>query len=298
LQKNHFLKIFISLLGFSFPQTLFVGTLLHHSSFIIHHSSFIIKTMIRDFLEGARSYLSAWRLMNRLGIWSSILLSGCLSLLIGGILLYGAWKTASATENYILTHYTWKWGLNILVKIAKWLSLIFNVSMAIIVYRAILTVIISPFMAPISVKVEAYLTQKSVPEPAFFSTQTIQLIVRGIQLSVRNLVRELWYTILLLILGLVPLIGWFAPMFIFMMQAFYVGFGSMDYTLERYADARGSIQFARNHRGLMIGNGSIFLLLLLIPFVGFFFAPVLSTIAATKVVLKRIHGNEKRLFSE
>jgi CysZ protein len=254
--------------------------------------------MIQDFLEGARSYLSAWRLMNRLGIWSSIFLSGCLSLLIGGILLYGAWKTASATENYILTHYPWKWGLNILVKIAKWLSLIFNVSMAIIVYRAILTVVISPFMAPISVKVEAYLTQKTVPEPAFFSTQTIQLIVRGIQLSVRNLVRELWYTILLLILGLIPLIGWFAPMLIFMMQAFYVGFGSMDYTLERYADARGSIQFARNHRGLMIGNGSIFLLLLMVPFLGFFFAPVLSTIAATKVVLKRIHGNEKRLFSE
>lgn len=244
--------------------------------------------MIRDFLDGARSYVSAWRLMSRLGIWSYIILSGCLSVLIGGILLYGAWKTTSATENYILTHYTWNFGQNILVKIAKWLSLIFNVSIAIIVYRAILTVLISPFMSPISVKVEAYLTQKTVQEPDFFSTQTIHLLVRGIQLSIRNLVKELWYTLLLLIFGLLPLIGWFAPVLIFVVQSFYAGFGSMDYTLERYKNAETSIQFARNHRGLMIGNGSIFLLLLMIPVVGFFFAPVLSTIAATKVLLKRI----------
>jgi CysZ protein len=249
--------------------------------------------MIRDFLEGIHSYVSAWRLMNRLGIWSYIILSGVLSVLLGGMLLYGAWKTTSATENYILTHYPWKWGLNILVKIAKWLSLIFNVSMAIILYRAILTVLISPLMSPISVKVEAHLTQTAVQEPSFFSTQTVSLLVRGVQLSIRNLVRELWYTILLLLFGLVPLIGWFAPIFIFIVQAFYAGFGCMDYTLERYADAKGSIQFARNHRGLMVGNGSTFLLLLMIPFLGFFFAPVLSTIAATKVVLKRVHGNEK-----
>jgi CysZ protein len=244
--------------------------------------------MIGDFFDGARSYFSAWRLMSRLGIWSYIILSGCLSVLIGGILLYSAWKTASATENYILTHYTWKFGQNILVKIAKWLSLILNVSMAIIVYRAILTVLISPFMSPISVKVEAYLTQKNVQEPDFFSAQTIQLLVRGTQLSVRNLFRELWYTLLLLIFGLVPLIGWFAPVLIFVVQAFYAGFGCMDYTLERYKNAQDSIKFARNHRGLMIGNGSIMLLLLMIPVVGLFFAPVLSTIAATIVVLKRI----------
>ncbi len=244
--------------------------------------------MIRDFLDGARSYFSAWRLMSRLGIWSYIILSGCLSVVIGGILLYGAWKATGATEHYILTHYPWQFGQNILVKIAKWLSLIFNVSVAIIVYRAILTVLISPFMSPISVKVEAYLTQKTVQEPHFFSAQTVQLLVRGIQLSVRNLVKELWYSLLLLIFGFVPLIGWFAPVLIFVVQAFYAGFGSMDYTLERYKDAQTSIQFARNHRGLMIGNGSIFLLLLMIPVVGFFFAPVLSTIAATKVLLKRI----------
>jgi CysZ protein len=243
--------------------------------------------MIRDFLEGMYAYWSAWRLMHRLGIWIFVILSGFLSVLVGGLLLYGAWKTASITENYIITHYPWKWGLNVLVKIAKWFSLIFNILMSLIVYRAILSVLISPLMSPISIRVEAHLTQKTVFEPDFFSSQTVQLIVRGVQLSVRNLVRELWYTILLLLFGLIPLIGWIAPVIIFMVQAFYAGFGSMDYTLERYADAKNSILFARNHRGLMVGNGVIFLLLLMIPFFGFFFAPVLSTIAATQVVLKR-----------
>ena len=70
-----------------------------------------------------------------------------------------------------------------------------------------------------------------------------------------------------------------------MVQAYYAGFGNMDYTLERHFQYKDSLQFVRKHRGLAIGNGIVFILFLLIPIIGVILVlPLSVTAASTRTV--------------
>lgn len=66
-----------------------------------------------------------------------------------------------------------------------------------------------------------------------------------------------------------------------MVQAYYAGFGNMDYTLERHFKYRESVQFIRRHRGIAIGNGLVFILFLIIPIVGVILVLPMSVTAAS-----------------
>ena len=107
-------------------------------------------------------------------------------------------------------------------------------------------------------------------------------------LNLGNLFRELSYTLLLLLLGLIPLFAPFTALAILGVQAYYAGFGNLDYTLEKFYDSREARRFAQRYRYLAIGNGLVFLGLLALPIAGLFLAPALSTVAATLATLKRV----------
>ena len=76
------------------------------------------------------------------------------------------------------------------------------------------------------------------------------------------------------------------PVLIFLVQAYYAGFGNMDYTLERYHDTRGSINYVRDHKGFAIGNGAVFLMLLAIPILGMLLAPFLGAVSSAEVIIR------------
>ena len=65
----------------------------------------------------------------------------------------------------------------------------------------------------------------------------------------------------------------------------------MDYTLERHFSSRESIRFVKSHRGLAIGNGTVFMFLLMTGF-GFLFAPPLAAVAATIETVKRLEPQQ------
>ena len=70
-----------------------------------------------------------------------------------------------------------------------------------------------------------------------------------------------------------------------MVQAYYAGFGNIDYTLERHFNYKDSISFVKQHRGFAIGNGIIFMLFLLIPIIGVILVlPLSVTAASTKTI--------------
>ena len=66
-----------------------------------------------------------------------------------------------------------------------------------------------------------------------------------------------------------------------MVQAYYAGFGNMDYTLERHFKYRESVKFIRRHRGIAIGNGLVFILFLIIPVIGVILVLPMSVTAAS-----------------
>jgi CysZ protein len=73
----------------------------------------------------------------------------------------------------------------------------------------------------------------------------------------------------------------FSTVLLFLLQAYYAGFGNMDYTLERHFKYRESIQFVRKYRGIAIGNGIVFILFLFIPVIGVILVLPMSVTASS-----------------
>ena len=88
---------------------------------------------------------------------------------------------------------------------------------------------------------------------------------------------------------MIPVIGVFSTILLFLIQSYYAGFGNIDYTLERHFNYKESIDFVKNHRGLAIGNGIVFMLLLFVPVLGIILVLPFSVISATKVTVEELH---------
>lgn len=141
-------------------------------------------------------------------------------------------------------------------------------------------------MSMVSEKIEL---KKTGGSPAPFSlARNIKSLIRGLRIALRNISKELSLTVLILILGFVPVIGIASTVLIFLVQAYYAGFGSCDYYMERHFTVRQSVKFIRRNSGVAIANGAIFLGLLAIPIVGFFLAPILTAISATLTIHPKI----------
>lgn len=67
----------------------------------------------------------------------------------------------------------------------------------------------------------------------------------------------------------------------------------MDYTLERHFSYRESISFIKKHRGLAIGNGIGFLILLFIPVIGVILVLPLSVTSATIITVDLLFDDDE-----
>ena len=135
--------------------------------------------------------------------------------------------------------------------------------------------------------VYAYLSEKtgSIVENMTFDFDSKQFrkdIFRGIGIAMRNSVWQSVYMVSIVLLSLIPIIGWLTPLLALLVEFYYYGFSMLDYSFARKKlTTADSIYFAGNHKGLAIGNGLIFYLMQLIPFLGWVFAPAYAIVAAT-----------------
>lgn len=248
--------------------------------------------MIRGIFKGINGFLGAWTIMSRHRLWSFALIPGLISSVLAIIIFGTGFYFSGEVGDWLVSWYpeSW-WGQDWIGKVASGISMMLILVGAIFLFKYIVMVVISPFMSSLSEKVEHKLA--GTPPPSSSAGKMIGDLVRGLRIALRNLFRELFYVGLLSLLGvlfgsLIPLIGGIIPTaLIFMVQAYFVGFGNMDYTLERKGfGVKDSVRFVDSHRGLAMGNGGLFNLLLLIPVVGWFLAPVLGTVGATTSLLK------------
>jgi CysZ protein len=146
-------------------------------------------------------------------------------------------------------------------------------------YRYLILILLSPFLGLIASKVQDILHQQEVP---FDLGQLLKDVLRGILISLRNLVWELLFTSILMFLSLVvPFLSPFTVVMILLVESYYVGFSMIDYRNEyKKIPFRQSILIVRSHRGFAIANGLAFNFLVLIPIIGVLFAPMLSAVAA------------------
>ena len=97
-----------------------------------------------------------------------------------------------------------------------------------------------------------------------------------------NAFRQLFFTLLLFLLSMIPVVGILFTLLILCLDCYYYGFSMLDYNCERHQmSVRESRNFIFAHKGAALGNGFILYLSLLIPFIGVIFVAPLSVIAST-----------------
>jgi CysZ protein len=72
----------------------------------------------------------------------------------------------------------------------------------------------------------------------------------------------------------------------------------MDYTLERHYTYDESIRFVKKNKGIAIGNGIVFMAMLLIPVIGIILVLPLSVTASTTETVRLINETGKLKVSE
>lgn len=149
----------------------------------------------------------------------------------------------------------------------------------------IILIILSPVLSHLSERVEEILTGHEYP---FDLSQMLKDVLRGISLAIRNLFKEIGFMLLFFLLGFIPLVGLLVPVGLFFISAYYYGFSFMDYAIERKSlSVKASVREVSLNKGTAIGNGFVFALILMIPFIGSVFSSfvaVISTVAATMSV--------------
>ena len=237
--------------------------------------------MVFEFISGIRAYLKGAKYYFKGFTVAYVLVSGVLSLIVFLGLVWLAYSYGDdagfAFAQGILSDSE---EAGLLSTILSWMTRILLWIVIIFVFRYIILIITAPIMGILSEKVEQGETELDIDQSLSIWKQ-FYLIGRGTRIAISNLGRELSITIVLLLISLIPGAVIVTTPLIFVVQAYYAGFGNLDFFMERRFDTRDSRKFVSKHKGVAIANGSVFLLLLVIPLAGPFIATSFASIAAT-----------------
>jgi len=247
--------------------------------------------MLKNITLGIKAYFGAFSLISKLKLWKYFAIPILISIVTAISIGFSAYGLSDNIGAYISKVWIWEWGKETFTTIGNIIGGLLIIALGLILYKHIIMALSAPFMSPVSEKIEAHLTGNQ--NHSHRNTSFWQQLWRGIRINVRNLFMEIGLTILILIISLIPIIGWFTSILLFVIQAYYAGFGNMDYTLERHYKYAESVQFVRNHRGLAIGNGLVFMLFLFIPIIGVILVLPLSVTAASLKTVEALQLKNK-----
>lgn len=248
-------------------------------------------SLLSDFMISIRSYSEAISLirahkMGRIFFFSCFLYL-FLIIISSSIMWYGLdyFIESLLSLSYIkslsqwLSRYPW---LLTITKIALYLSSIFYF---ISIFKYLFLAIASPLYAYLSEKTSEAVNNTSYPLNV---AQLIKDIGRGVIISLKNMAKQFFLTMLLFILSFIPIVGLVSSFLIIILDCYYYGFSMLDYNCERNKmDVKQSSQLISSQKGLAIGNGLVMYLSLLIPFIGVMFIAPLSAVAASIAFYKK-----------
>jgi CysZ protein len=240
--------------------------------------------MINNILKGIQSYTGAFALISKLKLWKYFAIPILISIVTAIIIGLSAYGLSDNIGRFIANIWPWDFGKDTFTSISTFIGGIVVLAIGLILYKHIIMALSAPFMSPVSEKIEAHLT--GIERHNHRNTSFKQQLWRGVRINIRNLGKELLITLPILLLKFIPIVNIFSTVLLFVIQAYYAGFGNMDYTLERHFKYRESINFVGRHKGIAIGNGTIFMLFLLIPIVGVILVLPMSVTASSLNTVK------------
>lgn len=242
--------------------------------------------MFKNYFKGITAYRGAFSLIAKLGLWKFFFIPILISIFTAISIGVLAWGLSHNMGEIIAKIWVWEWGSETFGTLSDFIAGFAIAVLGLILYKHIVMALSAPFMSAVSEKIEAHFTERKITQK---SSQFIPLLWRGIRLNLRNLFMELLFTIPIILLGFIPLIGFISTPLLFLVQAYYAGFGNMDYTLERHLSYSKSTHFVRMNSGIATGLGTIFMLMLLIPVIGIILVLPLSVTAASMATLQIIN---------
>jgi len=244
--------------------------------------------MVKEVFNGIQDYFTAYRLLNELNLWKYFKIPIVISFLLGITVIFASWSFSDDIGSFLSSAWGFSWGKQTIIAISNFIGGLIVFAIGIVIFKHALMIIAAPFMSPISEKIERHI-YGIVKRPGSSLKAKASAFSRSIQLGIRNFVVELLWITPFFIFSFIPVIGSVFLLMIFLVQAYYAGFGNMDYTLERYFPYNRSVEYVRNHRGIAIGNGIVFMLILMIPIVGILVVLPLSAVAGTITTLRELH---------
>ena len=240
-----------------------------------------------EFLTGLRAYWDAWRLVWRGRLWPYLLVPGLVSMLYFPLMAFVAVHYGNRSAGYIRDHWLpefLKQKLFVgMVTVGLWLL---GLYLGFILFRNVIMILYAPVLGFISGKTEEK-SQPGTPVP-IPAGGNVRAAIRGITVSLLSLVLALGSLVICCLLLVVPLIGQLAMAVLLpLIQMFLAGHGFLDPALERRSfGVRASFRFAWRYRMRVLGCGCGFVLLSLVPGIGWFLGPTLGVVAGTLVALK------------
>ena len=250
--------------------------------------------MLKEIVIAFQSYFKAHRFIKKHRLWKWIIVPGILYMALFIFSMYFFGKTATSTVDHfssLLKDWVQRIDLawvSFLISIAGLLLWLLLMLFYFSLFKFIFLIIGSPLFAYLSEKTESIMDGKDFP---ITFKQLLKDIVRGVGLALRNTLWQTVYTVAVILLSFIPLLGWAAPVLSMFIECYYYGFSMLDYSCERHKlSTAQSITFISNHKGLAIGNGFVFYLMHLLPVIGWVLAPSYAVVAAT---ISLYHQKEK-----
>jgi len=248
--------------------------------------------LLKEIVTAIQSYFRAHRFIRQHRLWKWIIVPGIIYTLLFLAGMYFFWSSSGQVVSYFTkVSGLERWMHEQRNELLSFLFLMGSIMIRLIMmlfyfslFKYVFLIIGSPLFAYLSEKTESIIEGKDFP---FSFSQLGKDIWRGIRLALRNALWQTVYMFSILLLSLIPLVGWITPLIGLFMECYYYGFSMVDYSLERNKlSPAASIDFISHHKGLAIGNGLMFYLMHALPVVGWVLAPAYAVIAATLSLYK------------
>ncbi len=220
--------------------------------------------MLKEIVIAVQSWEEARLFIKQHRLFRWIVIPGIIYTLLFIVGMFVFWKSSNGVV-------TWASGqLSIESWLQKegseWLSFFFVMSgmmlrLALVLFyfslfKYLILIIGSPVFAYLSEKTEAIIEGK---EHSFNWSELKKDCLRSIKLALRNCGWQSFYLLGLILLSMIPVIGWITPVIALLMECYYFGFSMLDYSFARINfTPQQSIGFIGRHKGLAIGNGLLF----------------------------------------
>jgi len=243
--------------------------------------------LLKEIVIAIQAYRKAHIFIGKHRLWKWILIPGLVYMILFSIGLYFFWISADSAVSHLSQligidrwlHHQHSAALSFLFVMGGIMVRIIMMFFYFSLFKYLFLILGSPVFSYLSEKTESIIEGR---EFVFDRSVYFRDIRRGIALAVRNCLWQTVYTVSILLLSFIPVVGWITPVISWLVECYYYGFSMLDYSCERHnLSPSASIGFISQRRGLAIGNGLVLYLMHFVPFVGWVLAPSYALVAAT-----------------